>query len=67
MMYKLIYTNWSNSICFSLYFFVSYNINKDVKVVISLCNLKYKYLKVQNVLPHSHVCVVVVHPNMYHQ
>lgn len=53
----LIYTNWSRSICFSLYFFVLNNLNKDVKVVISVCNLKYKYLEVQSVLPRSRVCV----------
>lgn len=56
MMYVLIYTNWSRSICFSLYFFVLNNLNKDVKVVISLCNLKYKYLEEQSVLPRSQLC-----------
>lgn len=53
MMYVLIYTNWSRSICFSLYVFVFSNLNKDVGVVISVYNLKYKYLKMQDVPPCS--------------
>lgn len=66
-MYMLIYTNWSHSICFSLYFFVLCNLNKDVKVVISLCTVKYKYLKMHTVLPRSCMCVAAVHPIPYHQ